>query len=389
VGKDADDMSKNESRLVAEGFKGIRRKSLLPGKYAINTRVQSVAIVPTNAIVLEWSDDLKPSDNYDVNLKTLTLRTEESFSFKVAVTQVIGINAEDAPKMILKVGSRISEAINDDSNSSSKRMKNNAIRSLVVKILGPMIDNYFQNSAQDFKALDFLARRSEIQAAAAEHIKAALNDNGVQALGTFINIIDFPAELEEQLKQRTISEQERQTLEVEEITEQLRQNLIREKEITKSQVDRIKAERDLEIAKLNAQASLENAGAEAAAKRLMDDVVLKTEEERLRMTAQHEERLRNIEINELREKILALSPELYAKIESEKAWSQALAQTKIKMPQILIGGNNGSSPGTNDLQAGTMQLAWIDMLRDMYRQREPKQINTPNVEVLNPASDSD
>ncbi|MFK8184569.1 MAG: SPFH domain-containing protein [Phormidesmis sp.] len=386
VGQNSDRASRKVSRLVDEGFKGIQNEPLPPGRYSINTKVKSVEIVPTNAIVLEWSDDDKPSDNYDASLTTLELRTQESFSFRIAVTQVIGINAEDAPKMILRVGSHVSEATE---NRPSSRRKNNAIKSLVMKILGPMIDNYFQNSAQDFEALDFLENRAQIQAAAAEHIKIALNETGVQALGTFINITDFPPQLEEQLKRRKISEQERQTIETEELTEKLRSKLARQKEETKAQAEKLKAERELELSKLDAQKTIQKSQAEAESQRLKDDVDLQTEKQRLEMATQDEEKRKNIEINELKERIMTLSPDLYARIESEKAWSQALMQMKIDMPEVYVGGSNSNASGTDALQAGAMQFAWMDMLRETLTKRGGKSINTARVDVLNPSVEDD
>ncbi|NET61041.1 MAG: hypothetical protein F6K47_34420 [Symploca sp. SIO2E6] len=121
----------------------------------------------------------------------------------------------------------------------------------------------------------------------------------------------------------------------------------------------------------------------------MDDADLQTKQKQLNMDAQYQEQLRNIEIQEFREQILALSPELYAKIEAEKAWSYALAQLKIDIPEVFIGGSSSNSSGTDALQAGTMQFAWMDMLRDMLRQREPtKQINkSPKVELLDSIDD--
>lgn len=388
VGKNLSGISNDESRLVGEGCKGIQKIPLPPGRYAINKRIQSVEIVPTNAIVLEWSNELKPSENYDVNLKALKLRSQDGFPFEIAVTQVICIAPEDASKMVLRVGSHMAETSKSDSSNSSQKKKNNAIKNLVVKVLSPMIDSYFQNAAQDFEALDFLARRAEIQAAAADHIQIALNEAGVQALGTFINITDLPDELEEHLKKRKVLEEERKTLEDEGLTERLRQELVREREITKAQVEQIQAEQDLKNAEFKAQTTIKEAEAQSAAKRLIDDADLETEKKRLDMDLEYKSKLRENE-EALQRLILDLSPELYTKIESEKAWSQALAQLKIDMPEIFIGGSSGNSPGTDALQAGTMQFAWMDMLRDMLRQREPKQINTPKVEVLNPASDND
>jgi uncharacterized membrane protein YqiK len=272
------------------------------------------------------------------------------------------------------------------SNYSSKAVKYSSIKNLVARVLEPMVGNYFRNSAQDYEALDFLEKRSEIQQGAIEHIKAALTEYGVQAIGTFINEIDLPDKLEEELQKRQIFIEQRKTY-IEEIsTEQKRQDLIEEQERTKIQPKRVEAEENVKIADLEYQRSTRD----AEVQRLKIAVELEATQQKLDMETENKERLTNIEINKLQETIKALSPELYAKIESEKAWSHALAQLKIDMPEVFIGGSSGNSPGTDALQAGTMQFAWMDMLRDMLRQREPKQINnTPNIEVLNPASDND
>ncbi|MFN6563796.1 MAG: SPFH domain-containing protein [Nostoc sp. ChiSLP01] len=379
IGKNFDSASTKESRLVDEGYKGVQKIPLRPGKHPINTRVKSVEIVPTNEIILNWSDEPKPEDNYDTNLKALKLRSKDGFTFDIRVTQVISIAEQDAPRMILRVGAKVA----DDSN---QKYKNTAIKNLVSRVLGPMIDSFFRNSAQGYEALDFQDNRVEIQRGAEEHIKAALNAYGVQAISTLINEIDPPDELEELVKQSRVFAEERKTIEAEKLTEQQRQGLIEERERTKAQAERVKAQQNLEIVGLNAEATIKEAKGKAEAQRIHDEVNLGTEQRKFAIVAEHQKQLRDIDVNEFRERVRILSPDIYEKLESEKAWSYALAQLKIDMPEIFIGGSSGNSPGADALQAGTMQFAWMDMLRDMLRQREPvKQIDmSAKVEVLNP-----
>jgi uncharacterized membrane protein YqiK len=437
IGKNIDSASTNQIRyqLVDEGYKGVQKKPLRPGKYAINTRVKSVETVPTNEIILNWSNEPKSVEDYDASLKALELRSKDGFTFDIGVTQFISIVEEDAPAMILRLGSQVAETSKLENTNSSQKLKNTVIKNLVTRVLGPMIDSYFRNLAQSYDAVDFLDNRMKIQIEAEESIKAALGAYGVQAIRTLIREINLPDELEELLKRRIFFEEQRKTIEAEKLTEQERQGLIEERERTKAhQAERVKAQQNLEIIGLNAQATVTEAKRKAIdaekltekqrqglieerertkaqaeivkaetdleiadlkakakikeveAKRLMDDVSLETERQKLDMDAEYQERLIIIEINEFKQKILALSPELYAKIELEKAWSHALAHLRIDMPEIFIGGSSGTSPGADALQAGTMQFAWMDMLRDMLRQREPvKQIDmSPKVEVLNP-----
>ncbi|MGJ5674854.1 MAG: SPFH domain-containing protein [Nostochopsis sp.] len=378
IGKNIDSSSTNGSRyqLVNEGYKGVQKKPLRAGKYAINTRVKSVEIVPTNEIILDWSDEQKPAENYDANLKTLKLRSKDAFIFDIGVTQVISIAEEDAPTMILRVGSQLAEISKLENTNFFQARKNTAIKNLVTRVLGPMIDSYFRNSAQGYEALDFLENRIEIQRGAEEHIKAALNAYGVQAISTLIKEIDLPDKLEELLKQRKLLEEQRKNYEEEELTEQQRQSLIEQHERTKAQADLVKAEQKLKIAEINAQAELKKAKSEAEAQQIKNHVELDKIRQESEIEIYRHRQIKDIDVNEFIKIVETLSPDIYARLESDKAWSDALAKLKIDTPEIYIGGGNSSSAGGDVLQASTLQMAWMDMLRDFLRQRDSaKQIN--------------
>jgi len=133
-----------------------------------------------------------------------------------------------------------SENAQQASNKSAGVPKYSSIKNLVTRVLEPMVGNHFRNSAQNFEALDFLKQRSEIQQEAVDHIKAALSAYGVQTIGTFINEIDLPDELEEQLTTRKILMERAKTIEEETKTEKHRQVLIEEQEKTKNQAKRVR-----------------------------------------------------------------------------------------------------------------------------------------------------
>ncbi|MEO1673709.1 MAG: SPFH domain-containing protein, partial [Cyanobacteria bacterium J06631_2] len=218
--------------ITPKGYKGIEKIPLEAGKHPINTRVKSIEIVPAHEITLDWTSINKPATNYDSNLKTLMLRSKDGFSFQLQVTQVINIAPDDAPKLISRVGSpavnkfiQAVEKLETFGQFSEDAVKYSSVQNLVTRVLEPMIGNYFRNSAQDYDALDFLEQRNEIQEAATEHIKAALNAYGVQAVGTFINEVDLPDELEDRVKAQKIAEVERAYLIEEQETEKERQKL--------------------------------------------------------------------------------------------------------------------------------------------------------------------
>ena len=192
----------NNNAPVNRGYKGVWAEPLYQGKHSINTRVMDVVIVPTHEITLDWSNKPKPRSNYDSSLRALTLRSRDGFAFEIEVTQVIRIDGLDAPKMISRIGSAASRIPDSDEPIEPSSLRLTSIRNLVIRVLEPMIGNYFRNSAQYYNALDFHRERSGRQQDAMDHIKSALDSYGVQSVGTFINEIDLPDRLENILTER-------------------------------------------------------------------------------------------------------------------------------------------------------------------------------------------
>lgn len=337
----------SEDSLVDEGYQGVLKNPLRAGKYAINTRVKAVEIVPINEIVLEWSDEPKPADNYDASLKVLEVLSKDAFELKIKVTQIISIAEKDAPKMILRVGSEIVNS------SINKTTKDNAIKNLVMKRLGPMIDNFFRNAAQEFDALEFFDKRIAIRGNAEEYIREALKVYGVVGINTLINEIDLPDELAELLKKRKLDAEKATNYEIEKESEKKRRDLIEQQQENESIKDVIKAKRDRDIAIIVAEATVKTAEAEATSQRSINDVEI----DRLKG-------LSSITIDEFRERIKLLSPALHAQIEIEGKWAEAHANAQN--PEIIFGGG-GYSNGGDMVQAGVTQMAYLEMLRGLLK----------------------
>ncbi|HYX13364.1 MAG TPA: SPFH domain-containing protein [Nostoc sp.] len=264
------------SEPVELGYKGVCKTPLYPGKHPINPRIMSVEIVPTHDVTLNWTNKQKPPTNYDAQLHALKLRSKDGFFFDIEVTQVISVAGQDAPKMISRVGSLGSEALESDpkvgrTTGFINAIKFRSIKNLVTRVLESMIDNYFRNSAQDYEALDFHANRSDRQREAIDHIKSALTAYGVQAVGTFINEIDLPDELEKILINRKIAQEQRKTYQQQILTEIERQGLVRATELAEVQQDLVRKEKGVEIAKLEAEAQIEKAKADSQTQRMMGE----------------------------------------------------------------------------------------------------------------------
>ncbi|MDB9392156.1 SPFH domain-containing protein [Microcystis aeruginosa] len=397
VGKDNE--SKNDDRLSEEGEKGIQRKPLLPGKYAMNRRIKSVHVVPTNQIILNWSNsEEKPEINYDKNLNPLKLRSSDGFVFYLQMTQTIHIAAEDAPQMILKVGAQPIDALkplnsNPIEENEQKVFKSSAIRNLVSKVLSPMVESYFQVSAQGSKALDFLHERGQIQDNAAAYIQGVLKSYGVQSIQTLITDIDLPPELDDLLKEREILQQQAENYKQQQATEQVRQSLIKQQEENKAQIKIVEAQSNLEVTTLNAKAKLEESKADAQIQQEKDELELKRMREESEIKTSEDEKIAGIRIEEFRQRVQVLSPAIYAQLESEGKWAEAYANTQIKLPEVFIGASSGggnTSGGGGIVEASAMQMAFLEILRDSLKsKRQNEQINMSREYEILPPSEND
>ena len=249
VGKAHKDVSGEgfkHGNLVDPGHKGVWVTPLYPGKHPLNIRVLKVELVPTTNIVLNWATRTE-SHEYDAQLSPITVRSKDGFAFNLDIAQIIHIGATDAPKVISRVG---------------------AVQNLVDHVLQPIVGNYFRNSAQEYTVLDFLSARSDRQAEATRHIRAAISAYDVQTLDTLIGDITPPEELMVTQTDRKIAEEQRKTFEVQQMAQEQRQELVRATSMADIQQEMVKSEKGVQIAELKAHAAVKHANGESKAMRL-------------------------------------------------------------------------------------------------------------------------
>ncbi len=335
-----------EIKLAESGYKGIQVEPLYPGRHAINTEVMRIIIVPTNPIALDWSEKEKSDDNYDAGLGLLELRSKDGFPFEIEITQVIQIDGKDAPKMIAKIGvDEFNNSLAKDNVQNKQRYP--AIKSLIKKVLEPTIGNYFRNSAQGYKALEFHAERINLQLQAKDYIDNALESHGVQGIDTLINEIDLPDDLEELLQSDAIIKQQKQNYIAQQAAEKERQRLERTKT-------------DFEIKQQQKLAKLALEDAEFKAKALQFNHQADAEKLRLELEAR---------ANALRVEIEALGPEAYARIK------EAAERAKIVLPQTMFGGSGSSGDFTQILMARMMGI-------DMGLPQQQKHVTGDQIEIF-------
>ncbi|NTW20815.1 MAG: flotillin family protein [Nostocales cyanobacterium W4_Combined_metabat2_030] len=316
VGEDQEDVSGaafTHGNLVNQGHKGVWVEPLYPGKHPLNTKVMKVELVPTTNIVLNFTDRISGQHGYDTNLKALKLLSFDGFSFDLEIFQIIHIGASDAPKVISRLGS---------------------MQNVIDQVLRPIVGNYFRNSAQEYTILDFLIARSDRQLEASDYIKSALDAYDVQAVDSLIGLITPPAELMHTLTERKIAEEQRKTYEVQQMAETQRQMLVRETALADIQQDLVQSEQGVTIAELQANAQIQQATGEAEAVKLK--AVAEAEAIRATGNAKAETYLVGVQ---------ALGLQGYTAMQL----MQIVGDRNVRIiPDIIVGGNNGSNNGLAD-----------------------------------------
>uniref|UniRef100_B8HUE9 Band 7 protein n=1 Tax=Cyanothece sp. (strain PCC 7425 / ATCC 29141) TaxID=395961 RepID=B8HUE9_CYAP4 len=305
--QDVSGASFTHGNLVNKGDKGVWIEPLFPGKHPLNSHIMKMEMVPTTNIVLNFTSRFSGEHGYDSKLSALKLLSFDGFTYELEVFQIIHVAANDAPKVISRLGS---------------------MQNLVDQVLRPIVGNYFRNSAQEYTILDFLVARSERQAEAAEHVRKALRAYDVQAVDTLIGLITPPPELMQTLTDRKIAEEQQKTYEIQRMAQTQRQELVRETALADIQQQVVTADQGVKIAELEATARVKQANGEA---------------ESIRVTGQAQADAYLAGVN-------ALGPQAYTALQVMKVIGDH--QVRVVPDVAVSGGSNGA--GLIDALMGMM-----------------------------------
>lgn len=380
IGQEGDDLTGADFKhgnIVERGFKGVWLQPLGPGKYPINKYIMKVELVPTTNLVLNWAAARSEAHNLDKNLSTITVRSKDGFPFNLDVAQIIHVPTNEAPKVIARFGNMVN---------------------LVSQVLEPTIGNYFRNSAQDSDVIAFLSTRKERQESAKAHIKRVLDEYNVNAVDTLIGDIVPPESLMKTLTDRKLAEEQKVTYNTQKQAQETRQGMEKETAIADMQKDIVKAQQSVEIAERTANATVKKAEGDASGVKLAigaEAEVIKlrahaeaeatkaraqadSEAIKLRAAAQAEQ----ISLTGAAEagKILAVGKstaeayELAVKALGGENFTrykitEELSKGHIKLiPDILIGGNNGT--GSGSAIDGLLGLKLMEMMDPDKKNKE-------------------
>jgi len=321
LGEDVTGAEFKHANMVVKGQRGVWVDPLDPGKYPINPRTTKIELVPTANVVLNWATGKTEAHKLDERLSSITVRSQDGFTFNLDVSQIIHIPRNAAPKVIARFGS---------------------MANLVTQVLEPTIGNYFRNAAQKSDVIDFLKERVNRQSEARQAITAALTVYDVGAVDTLIGDIVPPEALMKTLTDRKLAEQEKVTYDTQRAAQEVRKELAQAQAQAETQAQVVNAERQVEIATFEAQTRIRKAEGEARSKQINAEVdarvlLLVGEAEGKKVTA-----VGNAEAEVLKRTGQAINPGNYATIEV----AGALAASGMKLvPDVIAGvidGNGGT-----------------------------------------------
>ena len=339
VGKTGGDVSGEEfthGEIVPEGYKGIWNTPLNPGMHAINTAVNTVELVQTSKLPLNWSAEIG-AHGLDKALGTINVISRDGFTIPIEVQQVINIPYTVAARVIAQFES---------------------VEMLITSLLAEMVSNFFRNAVQALDAKDFLDNRQKIQLDAEAYITKELAKFDIRGVNTFISRITPPPQLVKILQDRKLAEEGIATTQQEQALEEARQQCARASALADAQQSLVNAEQAVEIAKFNASSAeaaadgakrvrIKNAEADAESSIKTAQGITAIADATAHKTSVEG----NAEAEVIRKKTEATSKESYVAIEV----AHALAGSNLRLvPEISMGGD--SSNGVISALLGSLAI---------------------------------
>ena len=362
-GKDLSGEKFKHGNIVSKNEKGVWNNVLDPGKYPINIHVMKVELVPTTNLVLNWANSKNEAHNLDKNLCTITVRSQDGFTFNLDVAQIIHVPSYEAPKVIARFGN---------------------MQNLVGQILEPSIGNYFRNSAQDSDVIAFLNTRQERQEAAKVKIAGVLTEYNITAVDTLIGDIVPPAELMKTLTDRKIASEQQETYSVQMNAQKIKQSLESERVLADMQAEIVSAQQSVNIAEKKAEATVKAAEGDAKSYEIKASAQAKGK----KMTAEADATQISLTGKAEAEKIQAIgkaNAEAYEKQTTAMGKDnfakfkivEVIGQNNVKIiPDVLIGGGDNGSNGPISGLLGMELLNMIKQNKEELKKEDIKKEDT-------------
>lgn len=324
-----------QRHVVPEGYRGIQKNVLGPGKYNINPLAYSAVVIPTVTRSIAWADD--KSQEEDRYFNPFSVVSYDGFEMSIEIGCQYRILPENAPYVVQKLGS---------------------IAELEANVLHPQIDGIVRAQVSKSIAIKYQQTRAEEQSAAEHAVRDDLAKYRVDIVSVMIRNIVLPKDLMETTQQKNLAELEKDMYDAKEQMEERRISFEKTRAVANQQSDLMKAEVGIEIADHEAKQLEKRAAGNAA----QITIEAEAEASKIKQVGDAEaaviEAKGNAQGEAYQRQVTALSPEGVAMIEV----IGAIAREGLRItPDVMVSGGSGGSGGDNS--GGLVQLLLADMIQ--------------------------
>jgi uncharacterized membrane protein YqiK len=237
---------------VDEGQRGVWKRALTAGKYALNPYAVKVELVPTINFVLRWVNNQTESHKYDENLTSIDLITKDGYEPRLPLSLVLHIDYQKAPSVVQRFGD---------------------VKRLITQTLDPILTAYFRDVAQEVTMLDLLSRREELQKNATAQLSARFEAFDINVVSVLIGRPESKEQapgkadpidtLFDQLRMRRLADEQKETFAKQEEAARNQIALNKARAQAERQTDLTTSAVQIEIAANRGKASLAEAEGDA------------------------------------------------------------------------------------------------------------------------------
>lgn len=177
--------------LVPRTHIGVWAEPLTPGGYYLNSAAYTPIIVKTTQRTYTYQAALsKPSKGAKTAAQgsddwSVSVRSKDGFAFPVDVRIACAVEAKNAPYLVALLG--------DPDSVVQDEQEDEKLEVLEARVILPAVRAIFRNVAETMNALEFVNRRSEIEALATQKITAELQRYRLTCDGVYVGNIHLDA----------------------------------------------------------------------------------------------------------------------------------------------------------------------------------------------------
>lgn len=231
TGKPAED----ETLLVEEGYRGVRRNYLKPGLYYVNPYEYDIVPVDTRKQKYEMTYRKNMGDTAFAD--EITFLSNDGFPISIDVTIIYEILPENAPHVVATVGKNLED--------------------IKTTIIRPGSRSFARIEGSMLKAVEFVKgdTRKSFQDKLADSVQKEGTLAKVNILNTFVRSYTIPEDLLQPIRLKEIAEKQREQYVEEQKREEEQAKLAKQKALVEQQSQKIKAETEKIVAETKAEES--------------------------------------------------------------------------------------------------------------------------------------